>query len=250
MEELKYQFSPSTECEEKRNFRIHKAVDEFKSGNSTEDAIPTTVYKDNDIELVFKKPGKDNGKVKKGRLRRDMTPIIYADNNPIAKGTFKEIWKHVYNLQQVLDDKSRIILYRLIYKMAYMIDFELDDKKDNYIPNKVFKDDVKKIQSILDNKKYNFNFKAFLGFLDILGWNEDYKYKNDNDRNQGRINCLLTMISVPIELKKLYKRLLELKENELFDFDNLIDMCYSFSISGGIYVLSKTELIEELRLTD
>ena len=249
MEELKYQKSSNLECAEKRNFRVHKAI-EFKSGNTVEDAISTTIFKDNDIELVFKKPGKDNGKEKKGRLLRDMTPIIYADNNPIVDGTFKEMWKHIYNLQQVLDDESRIMLYRLIYKMAYMIDFELDDKNDNYIPNTVFKEDVKKIQSVLDYKKYGFNLKAFLGFLDILGWNEDYRYKNDNDRDQGRINCLLTMISVPIELKKLCNRILELKENELFDFDNLIDMCYTFSISGGLYVLSKTELIEELKLTD
>ncbi len=145
MEKLKYQKSSNLECEEKRNFRVRKAADEFGSGNSTEDAISTTVFKDNDIELLFKKPGKDNGKEKKGRLIRDMTPIVYADNNPIVDGKFKEFWKHIYNLQQVLDDESRIMLYRLINKMAYMIDFELDDKNDNYIPNKVFKNDIKKI---------------------------------------------------------------------------------------------------------
>ena len=106
-----------------------------------------------------------------------------------------------------------------------------------------------KTKEAINKADCSINFKAFIGFLDILGWNEDYKYQLTNNVSNspwtGRLNCLLCMISVPIELKKL-----NIKKGEQINFDSLLEMCYAFCMSRGIFVLSKQELIEELNLIE
>lgn len=237
-------------CKDKRNYRIKQAK-KFAKGTDADNQEKIIIYKDKSIELGFKNPGKDDGKIIKNskKKKRDMTPYVVAKNNPITSGEFKDIWRVFLNLQQILSNQSLLNLYRLIYRLTFMIDFEFAEKEKSYIPNSAFMNDIQHIQEEINKTNSNINLKSFFAFLDLLGWNEDYKYQlTDDVANNpwtGRLNCLICMISVPIELNKL-----NIKKGEMINFESLLEMCYSFCMSRGIFILSKEELIEKLELID
>ena len=130
-----------------------------------------------------------------------------------------------------------------------MVDFDFNEENKSYIPNNTFINDIQTIQQEINKAGSNINIKSFIMFLDLLGWNEDYKYQLTDDVADspwtGRLNCLICMISVPIELNKL-----NIKKEEKINFESLLEMCYAFCMSRGIFVLSKSELIKELELEE
>ncbi len=252
MEKLKW-LTPQC-CKEKRNFRIEQAK-KFKRGKDVKHQAITNLSRERDIKYGFGKPGKDDGKSIKNsnKKRRDMMPFVEYKNKKIKKDeddkTFKYIWRVFLELHIILNKKMMLKLNRLIYRLAFMIDFELDEKGENYVPNNEFIADINIIQQEINKAGSDINLKAFIIFLDLLGWNEDYKYQlSDNGVDNswtGRFNCLVCMISVPIELSKI-----NIKKGKKINFDSLLEMCYSFCMSRGIFVLSKCDLIKELELEE
>ncbi len=242
---------------EKRKERVKYAINDLKlKGKSFENQEENLIYKDNDMALFMGNPGKDNGKKRGQNIIHDLTPIVKVNNKMelvYNEGdTFKEIWSKIYELDIELSEKGEAKtmkkLYLLIYRLAYMVDFEYDDANKFFLPNEEYKKEVKSIQKIIDNNKIHFNVKQYLAFLDLLGWNEDYKYQYElefTNRYKGRLNCILCMISVPLKLKSL-----KIKKSEILNLSSIIDMCYTFSMSRGIYVLNKEEMIELLDLKD
>ena len=245
-------FTPQI-AKEKRIHRIEYAINNFhKEGIDFEHQKRNMVYKDEDITLYMGKPGKDNNK----NGKKDLTPIVkYNKENELSyeeRRTFEHIWANIYQLDKQLEEKNETetmkIIYLLIYRLAYMVDFEIDKKWGTYFPNEEYKNKVKEVQKIINKCNIKFNLKEYIGFLDLLGWNEDYKYQykmNFDYPNTGRLNCILCMISVPLALKNL-----KIKKGKISNIDNLIKMCYNFSISRGIYVLKKDDLIKELGLEE
>ncbi len=246
MEELKW-LTPKC-CEEKRNYRIKQAK-QFDKG--IDKPVTINLSFENNIKYGFRNPGKDDGKPIKNskNKRRDMTPFVEAENNPISTGEFKNIWGVLLTLQQILDKSILLKLYRLIYKLAFMVDFDFNEENKCYMPNSTFINDIQYIQEEINKAGSDINIKSFIILLDLLGWNEDYKYQLTDDVADspwtGRLNCLICMISVPIELNKL-----NIKKGEKINFDSLLEMCYAFCMSRGIFVLKKSELIQELELEE
>ena len=252
MEKLKW-LTPKC-CKDKRNYRI-KQAEKFDKGTDSNNQVPINLSFERNIKYGFYNPGKDDGKIIKNSKvkKRDMTPFVEYKNKKIKKDdddkTFKYIWGTFLSLHKILNKQMVLKMNRLIYRLAFMIDFELDEKEQNYIPNNEFMTDVQIIQKEITKAGSDIDFKSFIIFLDLLGWNEDYKYhlRNDVADNpwKGRLNCLVCMISVPIELNKL-----NIKKGEKINFDSLLEMCYSFCMSRGIFVLSKADLIKELELEE
>lgn len=247
MKELKW-LTPGC-CKDKRNFRIQQALN-FKKGEDVNNQVKNIIYKDSDIEIGFLNPGKDDGKENgNGKIKRDLTPYVNAKNYPLTSGSFVDIWGLVCKLQNILDEEGITLFYRLIYRLAFMFDFELNDDESNYVPSEEFINDIEYLQSQIDKKKVQFNLKSFVAILDLIGWNEDYKFQLSNNVANGpwvgRLNCLMCMISVPIELSKLH-----IRDGEKVNFDSLLDMCYAFSMSRGIFVSSKDDLIKYLNLSE
>ncbi len=248
MESLKW-LTPKY-CRDKRNYRIAQAK-KFNKGKDFNHQVIINLSLEKDIEYGFCNPGKDDGNPIRNseQKRRDMTPFVNAKNNPITTGDFKDIWQVILTLQQILDKRTMLKLYRLIYRLAFMIDFEYDEKTKNYIPNKDFISEIDSIQKEINKAGSNINIKSLIVFLDLLGWNEDYKYHlHDDVANSpwtGRLNCIMCMISVPIELNKL-----NIKKGEQINYNSLLEMCYAFCMSRGIFVLSKSDLIHDLELDE
>ena len=248
MEKLKW-LTPKC-CKDKRNYRIKQAK-KFDKGTDVNNQVIINLSFEKNIKYGFGNPGKDDGNPIKNskKKRRDMTPFVEAKNNPITTGEFKNIWGVLLTLQQFLDKMILLKLYRLIYRLAFMVDFEFDENNKTYVPNNTFINDIQIIQEEINKAGSDINIKSFIMFLDLLGWNEDYKYQLTDDVAdspwKGRLNCLICMISVPIELNKL-----NIKKGEKINFDSLLEMCYAFCMSRGIFVLSKSELIKELELEE
>ena len=242
---------------DKRRKRVNYAINELKlKGDSFEKQEKNLIYKDDDMALYMEKPGKDDGKRKGKNKIHDLTPIVIINNNEkliYNEGdTFKIIWSKIYELDNELslkgEDKAIRKLYLLIYRLAYMVDFECHEGSKIFLPSEEFKNEVIGIQKVIDKHRINFNVKGYLAFLDLLGWNEDYKYQYDttfSNRYKGRLNCILCMISVPLKLKNL-----KIKKGTILNLDSIIDMCYTFSMSRGIYVLDKADMINLLDLED
>ena len=252
MEKLKW-LTPRC-CTNKRNYRIEQAK-KFDRGVDLDNQIIINLSFEKNIKYGFGNPGKDDGKtIKYSKVKkRDMTPFVEYKNKKIRKEednkTFKYIWGTFLNLHKILNKQMILKMKRLIYRLAFMLDFDPDEKSQNYITNSEFMKDIQLIQKEIIEAGSDIDFKSFIIFLDLLGWNEDYKYQlTDNVADspwKGRLNCLMCMLSVPIELNKL-----DIKKGEKINFDSLLEMCYAFCMSRGIFVLSKKDLISELKLDE
>ena len=64
---------------------------------------------------------------------------------------------------------------------------------------------------------------------------------------KGRINNILSMISIPLIFKKFVDEVIDNKDNiENIDFSSLIDIAQDFSRTRGVSPISNTALIEHL----
>ncbi len=240
MKKIPY-LTPSS-CREKRNKRIINA-ENFHYG-SVNNGEKIDIYHDDNLQLFFLNPGDEDNRTNKKKANdnriRNLKVIVISNkvNDKYSSYKIKEMWEEICKVQDILNDDEVIRLYMLIYRLAYLYDFNIDDLNK---PNQEFFDDIDELQKIINLKNYNFDLKAFLGLLDLFGWNEDYKYQvgeiNSKKSMTGRLNSLLCMISVPYEIRKLKQ-----STNGDLNYDNIVKMCYDFSISRGLYTLKAEEI--------
>ena len=233
------------DIKEKRILRIKEAMN-FPLGSKLE---PThnVIDKINGIEIYFDKPGKEFFRNGENKNINDMTPGV-GDYYP--KYAFKDIWKDLLNISIQLPEDSYKKLYVIIYRLAYMLDCTVNEDKVRFNPSKEIKKEIDNIQNEIDKRKIDFKVLEFLYFLDLIGWNEDVKYQsslNFENVKKGRINNILSMISVPLLFKKFIDDIINNKDNlENIDYTDLIDIAQAFSRTRGVSPISNKLLIKHL----
>lgn len=131
-----------------------------------------------------------------------------------------------------------------------MIDCKIEDNKVRFKPDLEITNEIEKIQLEIDSKKLDFKLLEFLNFLDVVGWNEDVKYQSEMTFIQpknGRINNILSMISIPLIFKKFVDNVMANKDDlKKVDYSELINMAQDFSRTRGILPISNVKLVEHL----
>ena len=228
----------------KRILRIKEAI-KFETGTREEPKVHLIGIA-NDSKVYFKKPGKEYFRTSKRNIN-DMTPCVGDLYN---RYSFGDIWKDMLNLSVRISDDSYKKLNVLLYRLAYLMDCEEVDGKIRYNPTGEIYDIIQNIQEEVDIKKYDFKVLEFLNFIDILSWNEDVKYQAEckfESPKKGRINTILSLISIPLIFKDFVDLVIEKKDylHEL-DYSILIDVANNFSRTRGVQPISNRKLIEYL----
>ncbi len=243
---------------EKRKNRIQEALDiKF---DSIDNPVKYVVDKLNDgTEVYFIKPGKEYSQKRAKPNPNDMSPNI---GTQFEKYKFADIWAilcEIYN-KISLDNYKKLSV--ILYRLAYLLDFDYVNGKLRFMPNAEIKKAIDDIQQEVINKKMQINILAFINFIDVLSWNEDVKYhvtdskpdfSNSAKRKNGRINTVLSCISIPILFQEFVNEVLKNKDNkENINFSIIINVVQKFAKTRGIHPQSNKELIELLSpyLTD
>lgn len=96
---------------------------------------------------------------------------------------------------------------------------------------------------------------AFIHFMDILGWNDEMKTHANNDGlnfvvkkpKMGRINTILSCISIPILFQEFVDEVLLHKDDKAnIDFSIVINVAQTFSKTRGVHPLPNKKLAELL----
>lgn len=234
---------------EKRRERIQEALSiEF---SNPKEPIKYVVDKLPDgTEVFFNKPGKEYFR-KKPNLN-DMTPNV---GDLFVKFSFANIWELLCRLRNKISVDNYNKLSVILYRVAYLIDFDYVDGKIRFCPSKELLHEIDEIQKEIDNKGLNVNVLAIIHFADILGWNDEMKTHANNEglnyvKNKpkmGRINTILSCLSVPILLQEFVEEVLRNKDNkENINFSNVVNIAQTLSRSRGIHALPNKELVELL----
>ena len=241
----KVQKGHADEVKRKRIMRIKEAIN-FEIGTKEEPKVHL-IGMANDSKVYFKEPGKEYFRENKRNVN-DMTPNV---GDLYDRYSFGDIWKDMLNLSVRISKDSYKQLNVLLYRLAYLIDCEEVDGKIRYNPTGEVYALIKNIQEEIDSKKYDFKVLEFLNFIDVLSWNEDVKYQADctfEKPKVGRINTILSLISIPLIFKEFVDLVIEKKDylHEL-DYSLLIDVAQNFSFFLGVQPMSNKKLIEYLK---
>ena len=240
----KIQTGHPEDVKRKRIMRIKEAI-EFEVGTK-EMPKEHLIGIVNGHKVYFKKPGKEYFREKKRNIN-DMTPCV---EDFYDRYSFGDIWKDMLNLSVRISEDSYKKLNVLLYRLAYLMDCQEIDGKIRYNPTGEIYEIIKDIQKEIDLKKYDFKVIEFLNFIDILSWNEDVKYQTEckfENPRKGRINTILSLISIPLIFKEFVDLVIEKKDylHEL-DYSILIDVANNFSRTRGVQPISNKKLIKYL----
>ncbi len=234
---------------EKRKCRIQEALDiKF-----IDEEIPTKYIIDilNDgTEVFFLKPGKEYFR-KKPNLN-DMSPNV---GDLFTKFSFADIWKLLCKLRNTISFENYKKLSAILYRIAYLIDFDYIDGKVRFQPSETLINEIASIQAEIDKKHLSINVLAFIHFMDILGWNDEMKTHANNDGlsyvsnkpRMGRINTILSCISIPILFQEFVDEVIKnYKDKSKIDFSIVIEVAQTFARTRGVHPLSNKKLIQLL----
>ncbi len=234
------------EVKNKRTMRIKEAIS-FSTGTKEKPDMHI-IGEVNGNKIFFLKPGKEFFREKKRNIN-DMTPCV---GNLYEKYSFGDIWKDMLNLSVHINEETYKQLNVLIYRLAYLMDCTIIDKKVRYQPEGEVLETINKIQNEIDTVGYQFKVLEFLNFIDILSWNEDVKYQPDclfeKEREKvGRINTILSLISIPLIFKQFVDEIIKNKQSlEKLNYSLLVDVAQNFSRTRGVHPISNKQLIQYL----
>lgn len=238
----------------KRKLRLEEATN-FPLGSFEEQSF-NVVDRIGNLYAYFLKQGKEYNRKEGKRNIYDMTPCIGENRgHNIYEGyQFKDIWSDLLKLSFGLSEVRYKELFVLIYRLAYMMDCKIINGVVRFAPDKQVQEIMYNIQNEADSSLLKCNIMHLLVFLDLLAWNEDVKYQiakpKDGEkpaRNNGRINNLLSMISIPLLLRDMVNNVIENKEHlERIDFTQIIDIAQQFSRTRGVAPISNKQLVEKL----
>lgn len=232
------------EVKQKRILRIKEAIN-FPLGTK-ENPTKNVIDNVNGVDAYFKKPGKEFFREGTKKNANDMTPEVkgYGHLN------FSEIWKQLLDLSVHLSSESYKKLFVIIYRLAYMLDCDIINGKVRFNPTKDIMQEINLIQREIDINGSKIKILELLYYLDLIAWNEDVKYQSDmkfQNPKKGRINNLLSMISVPLIFKNFVDNLLNNKNHlDKIDYTSLIDIAQDFSRMRGVSPISNKALAEYL----
>ncbi len=234
----------------KREDRIQEALNiKFENPNTPVKFIVDSL--ENGLDVYFIKPGKEYFRPNKQRLN-DMSPNV---GELFTNYSFANIWQLLCTLRNNISLDNYKKLSAILYRTAYLIDFTNDNGKVRFSPSSELLTEIQEIQTEVNNKNLDINILAFIHFLDVLGWNEDVKYHteeyagkiNSSNFGRGRINTILSCISIPLILQKFVEEALKGKNDITnIDFSIVIDTMQDFSRTRGVMPISNARLIEFL----
>lgn len=234
---------------QKREARIQEALNiKFANPNNQVKYVVDTL--NDGTEVFFLKPGKEY--FRKNSNLNDMTPNV---GEGYKNFSFANIWELLCKLNNTINLDSYKKLSAIIYRMAYLLDYDCDDNgKVRFNPNDELEREIEDIQHEINDKDLDVNIISFLHFLDVLSWNEDVKYHTKNNapdfsdgqkRKNGRINTLLSCISVPMLFQKFVDEVLKShKAKKDIDFSIIIEVAQTFAQTRGVQPLSNKDLIK------
>ncbi|MBL7075037.1 hypothetical protein ISS37_07355 [candidate division KSB1 bacterium] len=237
------------EVENKRIKRISEALS-WEAGPSLDSPKKHAIITlPNGVEVYFLKPGKEVFKSRNPNPN-DMIPCVGHADEPYG---FDTVWKQLSKISVYDFEIFRAVL-TLIYRNAYLLD-HVEDKKGiiRYKPSQKIADSIQELEkSISDLMEYG--LLGFLHFMDILGWNEDVKYNVKDGRptfrkdwKTGRLNTLLTCITIPYKtyqvVKNIQKHSSKLQE---IDWSLVYDIMQRLLRTRGICPPQQSELLEWL----
>lgn len=203
----------------KRETRIAEAI-AFEGGTIEKPKKHLISTLTNSKESYFLKPGKETQRTVPNI--HDMFPNVGSNGkSETDKYTFEIIWEYLIKISiinQLTFKKVLVLLYRLCFFLDHQ---EIEKGKIRYLPSKEILDYIAKIDFVIKEgfkdkfKKDVIGLLEFLHFIDLLGWNEDVKYHTKNSRPYfetgknkiGRVNTILSVISVPIMISKFILKL-------------------------------------------
>lgn len=248
---IKLQKGRLDELKNKRINRINEAIN-FETGTRNEPKKHIIyLLPPNNIEIFFLKPGKEV--FRKNPNLYDMTPVIGYNDEVL---TFDKIFAIILKIG-LTDEIIFKELLVLIYRIAYMIDFEeMSNNKIRFRPNEEIKNIIKEMEISTKDNLPNYGLFSFLCFLDLLGWNEDVKYHIINNQPYfgkeinfmtGRLNTLLSCIAIPYMGLLFINEVLKYKNNKQnIDHNSLLSIIQRLLKSRGICTPNYKELIEWL----
>lgn len=233
---------------EKRKSRIQEALDiEYTDPKRPVKYVVDTL--DDEREVFFLKPGKEY--FRKIPNLNDMTPNVGKDYENFK---FADIWELLCKLYNVISSDNYKKLSAIIYRMAFLLDFKFVDGKVRFAPGEEVNREIAEIQKEINDKNLEVDVVSFLHFLDVLSWNEDVKYHTINNspdfsdsrkRKNGRINTLLSCISVPMLFQMFVDEVLKCEgKKEKIDFSIVIAVAQKFATTRGVQPLSNNELVD------
>lgn len=167
---------------------------------------------------------------------------------------FADIWGLLCKLNNTISSENYKKLSAIIYRMAYLMDYKDVNGKLRFAPAGELKSEIEEIQREVNEKNVKADILSFLYFLDVLSWNEDVKYHTNNNspdfsdgqkRKNGRINTLLSCISIPMLFQEFVNEVIKSggkKEN--IDYSVIIGVAQNFAKTRGVQPLSNKELIK------
>ena len=204
----------------------------------------------NGTEVYFMKPGKeffrDNPNL------NDMLPCV---GDLCTRFSFADIWELLCKLRNTLEIENYKKLSAILYRVAYLIDFDYIDGKVRFNPTQEILEEIEIIQRDADSKGIEVNILAFVHFMDILGWNDEMKTHANNDglnyvKNKpkmGRINTILSCISIPLIFQEFVEEVIKNKDDKTkIDFTVLINVAQTFARSRGVCPLPNKDLVKLL----
>ncbi|OGU13013.1 MAG: hypothetical protein A2X61_10550 [Ignavibacteria bacterium GWB2_35_12] len=244
---------------EKRKVRISEAI-LFKLGTKykPKKTLITTLF--NGKEVYFMKPGKEV--FRENPNIHDMYPCIGKNGNNEVEGfAFDDIWEYLIKISiinQLTFKKVLTIIYRLCYFFDHTI---IEQNKIRYNPNEKLTDYLFKLDFSLKDgfadkfKKEELGLFEFLHFIDLLGWNEDVKYNTidskpfiGKNKRTGRVNTILSIISVPLMVNDFLANIIEnVNYIEKINVKLILSTMQKLSKSRGICVLTNRELVNYLK---
>jgi len=202
----------------------------------------------NGTEVVFHKPGKEAFR-KKNPKPHDMTPVVPG----YEWASFRDVWSILAWVSFAEPDAFKALAV-LIYRSAYHLDHVAEEGKLRYRPAPTVASCMDALDQRLAKFMPNRSVRAFLHFLDLLGWNEDVKYHFEDGKvtftgdfpfKAGRVNTLLTCIRVPYEVSRFARHAVENASSpERIEFGHIIDVMQQFSIARGTCVPDDDQLLQ------
>lgn len=234
---------------EKRKNRIQEALDiKFDNPRQPVKFVVDTLPDGN--EVYFLKPGKEYSR-KEPNLN-NMSPNV---GDLFTKFSFADIWQLLCKLRNAISFDNYKKLSAILYRVAYLIDFTDNQGKVRFSPSTELLNEIQEIQTDAIHNNLNVNILAFIHFMDILGWNDEMKTHANNDGlnfvvkkpKMGRINTILSCISIPILFQEFVDEVLLHKDDKAnIDFSIVINVAQTFSRTRGVHPLSNKKLAELL----
>lgn len=213
------------------------------------------IYEFDGVTLLFEKPGKE---ARAGTNVNDMRPTVIVNGKELDPPSFAHIWADLTNVAMADFEAFRVILL-LIYRSALLLDHKKNDGASGwrFSPEPRIIDCIDLLESEVGQRTEFGSVRGLLGFIDLLGWNEDVKYHSFNGNATftegkyggkgskekiGRFNTLLSCIRVPYEVSEfMHSHRDEISGGRKADFVPLYDIMQALINSRGICTPKRRE---------